>query len=674
LTTGTVEDAALGPSALDRSDQAESTATYRPHLDGLRAVAVYLVVLFHAGVGRFSGGYVGVDVFFVLSGYLVTQLLLRDINRGGSIRFGRFFARRFRRLLPAAFVALIVTAIVFTAIAAPAEALDSVGSFKAAFLYSTNWFFIHTATGYFGAKLTADPVLQFWSLAVEEQFYLVWPLVLGGVFAITHRMDRAHQMRVIRIVVGVGAVASAVWALSLRNSNPNRAYYGTDCRAYELLAGASIALVPAFVASLRRFRRSVHIVAASSLVILFGLASSWLDLDAIERGIAVTATACALLVALEFAGGGIVVRSLSQRTIVYLGKISYGTYLWHWIVILVVVRTFHPGSVATAAIACLVATALAALSYEILEQPVRLSRLLDRNRRIVIASGLALSVFSALVLVPRIVDPASASAPAVQGITTGFTPVPPGLDWRHAGDGFGPFVNCYREPISKCTIVKGHGTSILLIGDSHAQMLVPAFSELARREGFTLSVTTEGACPWQRDFYEQPGAPRVSQSGRERCTALEDDLYTRVIPSLEPDVIVATSIGYAAFHPERVSAKSVAELQVSQRKILLVEPMPRAPFNPRTCLSKAKVLEECRYVTNVSPDSLELFYRRLARQNSDVYSADFDRLVCPFLPICDPVVDGQIVKWDSRHLTVKFSETLAPRIDDYLKQAGIIRR
>jgi len=119
-------------------------ATYRPHLDGLRAVAVYLVVLFHAGSSQFSGGYIGVDVFFVLSGFLVTQLLLRDINGGGSIRFGRFYSRRFRRLLPAAFVVLIVSALVFTAIAAPADVVNAVGSFRSAFLYVTNWYFIHS--------------------------------------------------------------------------------------------------------------------------------------------------------------------------------------------------------------------------------------------------------------------------------------------------------------------------------------------------------------------------------------------------------------------------------------------------------------------------------------------------------------------------------------------------
>ena len=219
-----------------------SAGQYRPHLDGLRAVAVYLVVLFHSGIGGFSGGYVGVDVFFVLSGFLVTQLLLRDLVAGGSIRLGRFYSRRFRRLLPAAFVALVVTAVVFTAISSPLEAANAVGSFKAAFLYSANWFFVHQATNYFGANLTSSPVLHFWSLAVEEQFYLVWPLLLGAVFAITRRRDRARQLRTIRIVVAVAAFASVALALSLRTSNPGHAVLRNRCPGLRIVRGGAPAL------------------------------------------------------------------------------------------------------------------------------------------------------------------------------------------------------------------------------------------------------------------------------------------------------------------------------------------------------------------------------------------------------------------------------------------------
>src|SRR4029077_3998562 len=184
---------------------------------------------------RFSGGYVGVDVFFVLSGFLVTRLLLRDLTGTGRIGFGRFYARRFRRLLPAAFVALTVTAAVFTAVASPVEVLNAVGGFKAAFLYSTHWDFIHQSANYFRADLTGNPVLHSWSLAVEEQFYLLWPLLLGGLYVVARRFG-PRQWVVLRGTVAAGAVASLTWAWLLKGSNPNRAYYGTDARAYQLLA------------------------------------------------------------------------------------------------------------------------------------------------------------------------------------------------------------------------------------------------------------------------------------------------------------------------------------------------------------------------------------------------------------------------------------------------------
>src|SRR5918993_5931608 len=141
---------------------------YRPHLDGVRAIAVYLVVLFHAGVPGFEGGFIGVDVFFVLSGYLVTQLLLRDLEGQGSIRYGRFYSRRIRRLLPAATVVLLVTAAVYAAVASPVQVDAAADAIRSCFLYVANWHFIREATDYFSEDVAESPVIHFWSLAVEE--------------------------------------------------------------------------------------------------------------------------------------------------------------------------------------------------------------------------------------------------------------------------------------------------------------------------------------------------------------------------------------------------------------------------------------------------------------------------------------------------------------------------
>jgi peptidoglycan/LPS O-acetylase OafA/YrhL len=673
------------------------TDRYRPHLDGLRAVAVYLVVLFHAGSSQFSGGYIGVDVFFVLSGFLVTQLLLRDITARGSIQFGRFYSRRFRRLLPAAFVVLIVTAVVFTAIAAPADVVSAVGSFKSAFLYVTNWYFIHSSTGYFGADISQNPVLHFWSLAVEEQFYLVWPLALGGIFFVTRRMERDRQLRAITTIVGAGAVASVVWALALRGSNPNRAYYGTDARAYELLAGALIALVPAFVSTAQRLRRSTRVASVASVVAVVVLATSWFHLDAIERGVAVTLVTFVLIVSLEAAEGGIAQRVLSTGPMVYLGKISYGTYLWHWIVILVILKKFEISTSATIGIACLVATALAALSFELLEHPVRLSQPLDRHRGLVIATGLTVSIVSALVFIPRIVDPTHAEAPVLQGATaTGFAPVPPDLDWRHASDGAPPFTECLGESADACTLVRGTGKRVLLLGDSHAWMLIPAFEAIARKENLTLSVSVRGGCPWQRDLYVFPITAGGKTARTQDCKAQKDDTYSRVIPALHPDLVVVMVVAHDDNRltpflgpdgkvmkngsPEffrwiqTTTKRSLAALRANGRNVLMIEPVPIAPSDPLTCLSKAKVLEQCSYVADRKPGLLEHLYRQLADRDDRAWSVDLDRVVCPFLPICDPVVNGQIVKFDKTHLTPKFARSIAPSIDAYLEDNGLIPR
>ena len=669
-------------------DSGEPAPAYRPHLDGLRAVAVFLVVFFDAGSGWFTGGYIGVDVFFVLSGFLVTRLLLQDIGRLGSIRFGQFYARRFRRLLPAAFVTLLVTAVVYTAIASRQEVSHAVGSFKAACLFSANWYFVHQSRSYVGADISANPVLHFWSLAVGAQFYLLWPPALGGLYLITRRLDPASRMRAVRIVVAIGVLASAAWALSLRTSNPDRAFYGTDARAYELLAGALLALVPALLASAARYRHSMRWLTTASVVALGVLASSSVHFDPITRGIAATIATCALLVGIESADAGIVKRVLASGPVAHLGKISYGTYLWHWLVVLVVVRSFHLSAITTVAIACLVATALASLTFEMLEHPALTSAVLDRHRGAVIAFGLAVSVVSAVVLTPKLVDPAHASKSTTrETVTTGVTPVPKHLD-LHAASFMANHRQCIEIPVSNCTLVNGTGRKVLLIGDSHAWAMIPLFAEVARRENLKLSVTVDAGCPWQRGLY----TPLKLDS----CRRWNDDLYRRVIPEIAPDLIIVLNLAYGHKGDYRpfvdsgrkqvdfgtvasATRSSMAALRSGGRDVVVVEPLPlpvvpNTDFNPLACLSSAKFVEQCRYRTDSAPSRLELLYRRMASADRRVRSLDLDKAVCPLFPTCDPIIGGVIVKWDKQHVTNAFALTLVPKVDSYLKAVGFIPR
>ena len=338
---------------------------YRPHLDGLRAVAVYLVVAFHSGLGKFAGGFIGVDIFFVLSGFLVTRILIRDLGTLRRIRWRQFYSRRVRRILPAALVTLLVTATVYAAVASPLEKVDAFGGFRAAFLYVANWYFIHQATDYFAANVNTNPVLHFWSLAVEEQFYLLWPLLLGGLYLATRRLGRARWW-VLRGVVIVAGIASALEALHYGHSHLERAYYGTDTRAYQLLAGAALALTPQLLRLGPRVRPAARWFAAGALIGLVVLGSSAFGFSPITRGVITVVFASTLIVALENARRGWAKRMLSSSPFTYLGRISYGTYLWHWPIIVLVTRGHQPLPLELFVISAAGATTLAAISFRLL--------------------------------------------------------------------------------------------------------------------------------------------------------------------------------------------------------------------------------------------------------------------------------------------------------------------
>ena len=681
-------------AGLGLESKAGTASGYRAHLDGLRVVAVYLVVAFHARLNGFSGGFIGVDVFFVLSGYLVTRLLLRDLDGSGSIRFRRFYARRFRRLLPAAAVVLLVSAVLYSVVASPVEVAEAEGGFRAAFLYVTNWYFISQSKDYFVADIATNPVLQFWSLAVEEQFYLVWPVLLTGLFALTRRFGTQRQ-RATQALVALAATASLVWAWSLQGSDPARSFYGTDARAYQLLAGALVALSPGLVKWAGRKPAVARAAAAAGLVTIVVAATSWIDFPVVQRGLVATLATVVVIVTLEAAGGGIARRGLSLAPMVYLGRISYGTYLWHWPVILIIAETAEVSPLSTFVLTVLVATGLASLSYQIMEHPIRISGVLDRHRGPVIAVGLAISAFGAFAIIPAVLAPAPTTATPTNTdlATSGFTPVPD-LDYQAIRNDIPIFTSCFDAPESACTIVKGTGQHVLLIGDSHAATLAPALAIIAKQNNLTLSVAVRAGCPWQRELFRVPGGG-VPQPVAE-CRRHKDDVYDRVVPALDPDVIIVMNNDYPrrnlpflgpdgnVLEPgpeldawlEKTTTDSLAQLAAENRSIVIVEPIPNAGkgTDPVTCLSSAVVVEECRYVVSASPSPLEQTYRRIDRENNQVWSVDLDRLVCPYLPICDPILGGTVVQFDGSHLTNKFSTALAPDLAKYLTDNGIVAK
>ena len=676
------------PTLSERTGPAIEPSTYDAHLDGLRALAVYLVVAFHAGLGSFAGGFVGVDIFFVLSGFLVTRILLRDLTSDGHVNWRRFYSRRVRRILPAAITMLTITAVAYSAVATPAEMLNSLNGFRSAFLYAANWNFIAQATDYFAADVNANPVLHFWSLAIEEQFYLLWPLVLTGMFLATRRLAQTRWW-ILRSLVAGAAVVSAGAALRVGTTNITRSYYGTDTRSYQLLAGALIALTPQVFGLRDRFQRLARFLAGTSLVGLLVLGTSAIDIGAISRGGGVTALTALLIVALGSSRAGWAKLILSSTPLTYLGRISYGVYLWHWPVIVIAKREWLVSPPVLFAISCAFGTIFAALSFHLIEQPIRTARRLDKYRRRVIAIGFAASMLGGIVMVPLILDrPANTLVPASR----------PGehlqlLDWRVARNDIPDLPDCLGKPVQECTLVSGTGHHILLIGDSSARMLLPTFTQIATQRSLSFSAAVLSACPWQRglEYLVDLGTPGL-------CHDHQEDWYERVIPQLQPDIIILAHQAYddpakpvAFMTPQGrsvwpsspdfsraladASASSIRALEHAGRSIVIIEPIPAAPvsLDVLSCLSVGDSPDNCGYEANSDTTPLETYYREVAASEHAVESLDIDRLVCPRLPTCDPIVRDIINERDVTHLTATFALSLAEPIDGLLDDIGVLR-
>ena len=367
---------------------------YRPELDGLRTLAVYLVVAYHSGVSLFRNGYLGVDVFFVLSGFLVTNVLINELSERKEIRFRRFFARRIRRLLPAGLATILATLIALRFVASPAERAAVESDATAAALWFANF---HAVDRIRAGIENPSPLLHFWSLSIEEQYYVVFPAVVFGLWILQRRGFAAMWG-----LLAAGAVAGAALQIILNQSDPTAAYYHTQLRIYQMLSGAALGSVlrrrPSLIPQLPR---------GAAMAALAGVAALSLDLapslSPSSRGVFTTLLVVVCLLGL-MRGDSSASATLSTRPMVYLGGLSYAVYLFH--VPIGVITDYAVGDMSPWSkfvYTALAATLLAALSARILEQPIRVNARLDLMPGRVIVVGLASSVVTGVALVPLLV-------------------------------------------------------------------------------------------------------------------------------------------------------------------------------------------------------------------------------------------------------------------------------
>ena len=315
-------------------------STHWPALDGWRGFTIWFAISVHAGYFT-AGGVLSLDTFFVLSGFLITGLLLREWRDREHIDLLAFWARRARRLLPALFVVLAAV-IAYAAFVASPLGLDGLrGDVLATLGYSANWRFLLSGQSYFTAFTTPSPVLHMWSLAVEEQFYLVWPLVVLGVLWLARRrLSATGAIVTVGVVAAIGAVASAIWmaVLYVPGGDPSRVYYGTDTRAQAMLIGAALSVVVLLHGPLRTgvARTALSIASALGLVVVVapwfaGNAREVHDFFYGQLGLLAYSVATAIVLwRLTQPASGLFGRVLESTPLRWVGGISYEMYLWHW--------------------------------------------------------------------------------------------------------------------------------------------------------------------------------------------------------------------------------------------------------------------------------------------------------------------------------------------------------
>jgi len=472
---------------------------YRPDIDGIRAIAVSIVVLFHAGLPHFDGGFIGVDIFFVISGFLITSLLVKEVEATGTISVSNFYARRVRRLMPAGlFVIITVLLIGFFLYPADGDRQALSHSAIAATLFISNFYFWRT-TGYFQASAEDTPLLHTWTLSVEEQFYVFWPLLILIVLwgARRFRLDFRLCLLVSFSAVCLVSFALAQWMLSTR---PSAAFYLVIARSFELGAGAVLALYTARLGGndnqwgkLGGVLSIVGVVAIIFAVLGFNGTTPWPG----PLSLIVVAATLALLAGGRMAPQSGVSRLLSILPMVFIGKISYSWYLWHWpFLVFLHYAQFGLVQISQKLIALTASLLVAIFSYYIVEQPIRHAKsgLFSSIKGSLVGGLLMIFAVSALgVGFYAHADKELKGSPKLLASVVAKKRV--NLVHVNCSHFQAQFTNI--APWNDCLIRSQSSamqTKVVVMGDSHALVMQPAFKYLAENKDIEFALRTKAGC------------------------------------------------------------------------------------------------------------------------------------------------------------------------------------
>ena len=668
-------------------------------MQGLRAIAVLAVVLYHFWPARVSGGYVGVDVFFVISGYLITGHLMRELTATGTVRLGQFWARRARRLLPASLLVLLFCALVaMSPYLTPTSALPGeIREIVASTFYVENWFLALDSADYLNHAGDPTTVQHYWSLSLEEQFYVLWPLLMLLAAWIGAKYFRGSRRRAVIITLAVVSAASFVFCVLFTITDPAPAYFVTFGRMWQFGVGALIALIPAL--RIRNVVGSFVLGWAGIVVLVFVIFR--FDAQTPFPGYAAalpTLGAAAIIAASNTSRWWYPTRLLSVRPARFVGDISYSLYLWHWPLIIIAPSVPFWGLTIYHRVALLaLCFVLAWLTKRFVEDPARSWKTLtSRPARVTLWSSLA-----AMLVVGGAAGVAwAANAPAYNDGVRAIAELredPPDcfgaafvLDDSCAGTEWGDtilpapgFAGADRPADEQCFVQLNDarpvscefgpdaaGTPVVaLIGDSHAYQLLPTFQKLAEENGWHLVTYVKGACPWNTTPLSTPGAFGAA------CTQWRDAVRAQ-LADRDLDAVFTAAIsttpyaadGYDSVHDAAIAGYRDAWGEVLDRGIPVVTVVdnPVWETDPNKCL-RTRATSECdgaRTDLLVADDPL----RDAGSDLEGVTLLDFTDVFCA-AERCSPVVGGASVYRDQDHLTVSFADTLAPQYAEALRAA-----
>lgn len=628
---------------------------YRGDIEGLRAVAILIVVANHAGWLR--GGFVGVDVFFVLSGYLITALLLDDAEQG-SIHFLRFYARRFRRLLPALLVMLVGVTALAVLLFSPMAQVDQASAAGAASFWASNFHFAFSELDYFGPSARQNLFLHTWSLGVEEQFYLVWPALLSFFL---WRKPPLNIDRLKLAMIGL-ALASIVACIAFTYPTAQLGFYLMPCRAWQFALGALTLLY----FSKGDVRRSWLAGCGIAMVLS---AAVWLDPQVAYPGWRALIPSLGTAAILAAGPQTFVARLLAKSPMQAIGHVSYSWYLWHWPLLLFGASVFVTNGPAQKLAVVALSLVIAALSYKFIESPIRRNAALVRKPWKMIVAALAIMML------------AHALAVRWQNAADGWMNTPQQVVYRKAkldapviyARGCDDFY--HSATVTPCAFGAADAPHLaVLIGDSIAGQWAPAVVKAFDRSGWRVIVLTKGSCPMVAEpfFYDVIG--RVYTE----CTQWRQDALAK-LKSLHPDVVVLSSFSGYDFSESQWLAgttKVLDEIASSAGHIYLLRATPHLPFNGPECLSSqpwgVSLLRrpECR-VPKISAQRPKVYsWITLAAQPfRNVSVIDMDDLICPS-GVCSAKLGRQIVFRDDMHMTATFARSLAPALSDRMEAAA----